>query len=97
MSPIWLTGWLTTPPSWAAYRALVACHLVALDNHPEVCTVGIRETLRNAIAKLVMWAVGDQAKAACKILQLCAGLEAGIEGATHAVAQRRQEQNALYS
>ena len=32
-------------------------------------------------------------KTACRSLQLCAGLEAGIEGATHAVDQRRQERN----
>ena len=30
-------------------------------------------------------------KTACGNLQLCAGLEAGIEGATHTVGQRRVE------
>ena len=35
-----------------------------------------------------MRAAVDQAKTACGNLQLCAGLEAGIEGATHAVGQR---------
>ena len=39
-----------------------------------------------------MRAAGDQAKTACGNLQLCTGLEAGIEGATHAVGQRRVEQ-----
>ena len=38
-----------------------------------------------------MKAAGDQAKTACGNLQLCAGLEASIEGATHAVGQRRLE------
>ena len=42
-----------------------------------------------ALAKIVMRAVGDQAKTACGNLRLCAGLEAGIERATHAVGQRR--------
>ena len=51
--------------------------------------VGIGETLRQALAKFVMRAAGDQAKTACGNLQLCAGLEAGIEGATHAVGQQR--------
>ena len=51
--------------------------------------MGIGKTLRRALAKLVMRAAGDQAKTACGNLQLCAGLEAGIEGATHAVGQRR--------
>ena len=34
---------------------------------------------------------GKQAKAAWGNLQLCAGLEANIEGATHAVGQQRLE------
>ena len=38
-----------------------------------------------------MRAAGYQAKTACGNLQLCAGLEAGIEGATHAVVHRRLE------
>ena len=53
--------------------------------------MGIGETLRQALAKLVMRAAGDQAKTACGNLQLCAGLKAGIEGATHTVGQRRVE------
>ena len=36
-----------------------------------------------------MRAAGDQAKTACGSLQLCAGLEAGIEGATHAIGKQR--------
>ena len=51
----------------------------------------IGETLRRALAKLVMIAAGEQAKTACNNLQLCEGLKAGIEGATHAVGQRRVE------
>ena len=38
-----------------------------------------------------MRAAGYQVKTVCRNLQLCAGLEAGIEGATHAVGQRRVE------
>ena len=53
--------------------------------------MGIGETLRRALAKLVMRAAGEQAKTACGNLQLCAGLKASIEGATHAVGQRRVE------
>ena len=39
----------------------------------------------------MMRAAGEQAKTACGNLQLCAGLETGIEGATYAVGQRRVE------
>ena len=53
--------------------------------------MGIGETLRRALDKLVMRAADDQTKTACGNLQLCAGLEAGIEGATHAVGQQRLE------
>ena len=78
-------------PSWAAYRALMSCRLVALDKRAGVRPVGIGETLRRAFTKLVMRAAGEQAKTACVNLQLCAGLKAGIEGATHAVRQRKVE------
>ena len=72
-------------PPWAAYCALMACRLVALDKRPGVCPVKIRETLCRALAKLVMRAAEDQVKTACEDLQMCAGLKTGIEGATHAV------------
>ena len=51
--------------------------------------MGIGETLLRDLAKLVMRAAGDQAKTACGNLQMYTGLEASIEGATHAVGQRR--------
>ena len=87
-----LAEWMAnSPPPWAAYRALMACRLVVLDKRPGVCPVGIGETLRWALAKLFMRAAGEQAKTACGNIQLCAGLEAGIEGATHAVGQQRVE------
>ena len=57
--------------------------------------MGIGETLRRALDKLVMREAGDQAKTACGNFQLCAGLEAGIEGETHAVGRRRLERTKL--
>ena len=74
-----LADWMAkSSPPWAAYRALMACRLVTLDKRPGVRPVGIGETLRRALAKLVMRVEGEQAKTACGNLQLCAGLEAGI-------------------
>ena len=87
-----LATWVAnSSPPWAAYSALVACCLVALDKRPGVCPVGIGETLHRALAKLAMRAAGYQAKTACGNLQLCTVLKAGIEGATHDVVQRRLE------
>ena len=75
-----LADWMAnSSPPWAAYCTLMACRLVALDKRPGVHPVGIGETLRRALDKLVVRAAGDQAKTACGNLQLCAGLEAGIE------------------
>ena len=84
-----LADWMTnSSPLWAAYRALMACRLVALGKRPWVRPVGIRETLRCALTKLVMRAAGGQAKISCGKLQLCTGLESSIEGATHSVGQQ---------
>ena len=43
--------------------------------------------MRRFLAKLVLRSCGSQAKEACGNLQLCGGLEAGIEGAAHAVRE----------
>ena len=61
---------VNSSPPWDAYRALMAFCLVALDKRPGVRPVGIGETLRWALAKLVMRAAGDQAKTACGNLQM---------------------------
>ena len=66
----------------------MACRLVALDKRPGLRPLDIGETLCRDLAKLVTRTAGDQEKTACENLQLCAGLDAGIEGATHAVGQR---------
>ena len=81
-----LADWMANySPPWAAYLTLMTCRLVGLDKRPGVRPVVIGETLRRALAKLVMRAAGDQSKTACGNLQLCAGIKAGIEGAIHAV------------
>ena len=69
----------------------MACSPVALEKRPGVRPVGIGETLRRALVKIVMRAEGDQAKTACGNLPLFTVLESGIEGATLAVGQRRRE------
>ena len=87
-----LSGWMANySPPWVAYRALMACYLVFMDKRTGVRPVEIGETLRGALTKLVMRSAGDQANTACGNPQLCAHLEVGIEGATHAVGKRSRE------
>ena len=52
------------------------------------------ETLHRAIIKLLMRVAVDQAKTVCESLQLCTGIEAGIEGTIPAMEQRRREKHA---
>ena len=65
-------------PHWGNYRDMMACCLVALDKRQWVRPIGIGDTLRQSIAKLIMRAEGDLEKTACGGLQLFAGLEYGI-------------------
>ena len=81
-----LYDWMANPPPpWAAYCALIACGLVELDKNPGVSPVGIGGKLCWSLAKLIMRVSGDQEKTACGNLQMCAGLEAGIDRATHSI------------
>ena len=88
-----LANWMDTPPP--GLLTMVWWHVASLHwiSTGGGCPVGIGETLCRAIAKFVMRAAGDQAKMACRSLQLCAGLEVGIQGSTHAMAQRQKERN----
>ena len=80
------TRWMANDsPPWAAYRAFMSNRLIALDKCPGVRPVGVGEVWRRLFAKCVIKVAGGQAKDACGTSQLCAGLEAGIEGAVHAV------------
>ena len=63
----------------------MSVRLCALDKCPGVRPVGVGETWRRATAKILLLVAGAQAKEACGIDQLCAGLEAGIEGGIHAM------------
>jgi hypothetical protein len=78
--------WLSNEsPPWAAYRALMSRRLVALDKQPGVWPVAIVEIRQWCIAKGNLVDSGAEAKGTCGSVQLCAGLEAGIEGTLHVV------------
>ena len=59
--------------------------LIMLDKQPEIRPVGVGETWRRMMAKCLLKVAGPEAKAACGTTQLAEGLEAGIEGAIHAM------------
>ena len=73
---------------FAAHRVLQTCRLGALDKQPWVRPLGVGSSTKRLIAKCTLKVIGDGAKAACGNVNLCAGLEAGIEGALHAVKAR---------
>ncbi|EJK53372.1 hypothetical protein THAOC_27209 [Thalassiosira oceanica] len=62
---------------------------------PGVRPVGIGEALYRMIAKLVLTKARPDTKAACGSTQLCAGLEAGIEGALHSVRTEARADGSL--
>jgi hypothetical protein len=70
---------------WEQTRALLANRLIGLDKCPGVRPIGCGEVLRRIIGKTVMSIAGADAKVICGADQLCAGLEAGIEAAVHAM------------
>ena len=87
-----LACWMANDfPPWAALRALMSNRLLALDKCPGVRPVGIGEIWRRLLAKCVLKVAGGEAKEACGNTQLCAGLEAGIEGAVHAARSLWEE------
>ena len=87
----WARWLANTLPPWAAYRAMRQGRLVALDKQPGLCPLGIGKSWMHAVTKLVLAELGRDGKAACGSTQLCAGLEAGIEGAIHAAAVKTRD------
>jgi len=86
------TMWLAndTPP-WPAYHALMAARLVVLDKQPGVRPVGIGKIYHHLMAKCLLAIMGNQVTTACDNLNLCASLQAGIEGAVHAMGDAWEE------
>ena len=72
-------------PPWTAYQKLMSGWLIALYKQPGIRAVGVGETWRRIMAKCLLRVAGPEAKAACGMAQLAGGLEAGIEGAIHAM------------
>lgn len=69
----------------AAYRAVTDQRMVALDKSPGTRPVGISCVWIRRVCKAMLIEAWSDGKEACGSDQLCAGLEAGIEGALHSV------------
>ena len=72
-------------PPWAGYRALMSVRMIALDKQPGIRPAGVGETWRRIMAKCLLRVAGPEAKDAYRAIQLAGGVEAGIEGAIHAM------------
>ncbi|KAL7540686.1 hypothetical protein ACHAWF_006753 [Thalassiosira exigua] len=73
-------------PSYAMYRALNAGRMLAADKDPGIGPLLCREAWMRVILKCVLYGeCKELARKTCGNVQLCTGLEAGIEGNLHAV------------
>ena len=79
---------------WVAYCSFMSRRLIALAKHTGVRPVGVEETWRRLFSKIVLKFTGPEATMACQDEQLCAGLEAVIDGAIYGV-QDLWEKNLL--
>jgi hypothetical protein len=84
---LWSEWLANESPSWAAIRAINAKRGVALDKEPGTRPLHIGEAYMRLLGKDLLTTARDEAKERCGSVQLCAGLEAGIEGGIHTVRE----------
>ena len=84
----WVVMLANEAPSYATYRALNAGKMFAADKDPGVRPLAAAESWMRCMAKCVLYGECKVlAREACGNVQLCAGLEAGIEANLHAVRE----------
>ena len=70
---------------WSHIRALTACRLIAIDKCPGVRPIGVGETLRRVVGKIVCMLTRPDAEEVAGVNQLCAGTKAGMEATIHVI------------
>ena len=65
--------------------AFIASRLIPLDKQPGVRPIGISEIARQIISKAILSVTKSDIQSAVGSLQLCAGQDAGVEAAVHAM------------
>ena len=68
-----------------ALEGLLSSRLIPLNKHPGIRPIGVGEVVRRIIGKAVLSVTASFVQKATGSLQLCAGQEAGIEAAIHAI------------
>ena len=72
-------------------ESFVACKLIPLDKCPGIRPIGIGETLRRVVGKVISWVVKTDAMIAAGPLQVAAGIKSGAEGTIHAIRELFEE------
>ena len=73
-------------------EAFAACRLIPLDKNPGIRPIGAGEVLRRILGKTVSSFLKEEIKEAAGPLQVCAGHNAGVEAAIHAMSQVFEEE-----
>ena len=68
-------------------EGLLSSRLIPLNKHPGIRPIGIGEVVRRIIGKAVLSVTAPLVQRATGSLQVCAGQEAGLEAAIHAIRQ----------
>ena len=74
-------------------QPLIACHLIPLVKNPGVRPIGVCQTLRRILGKVILRVVGPYIRQEVGMSQLCAGQRSGCEPAVHDVTRLFEENN----
>ena len=74
-------------------KAFLSCRLIPLDKNPGLRPIGVGEVLRRITRKVIVSVLKNDVIDCTGSLRVCAGQEAGIEPAVHAVNSMYNDEN----